>query len=419
MPTLFYRLSRELYFWVLIAIIIGGCLGFLMPQVGISLKPLQDAFIALIRMAIAPVIFLTVTLGIIDSGHARSAGKTGGLALLYFEGMSTFALFIGLVMVNWLKPGHGFNITRQQLDPSLVATYASHAEAMSTGSFLLHIIPKTLVDAFTAEGDLLQVLLVAILFGVALLPLKAQVQPLISTLASLRAVMFNVINLIMKTAPIGAGAAMAFTLGKYGEQALGPLLRLVGTMYLSCSLFIIVVLGIALRLAGMNLWAVLKHFRSECLTVLGTSSSESVLAPAMEKLENLGVKREIVGLVMPAGYSFNLDGTNIYLTLASLFIAQAMNIDLSLYQQLTLLLVAMLTSKGASGVSGAGFVTLAATLAIVPSLPIVGLALILGVDRFLSEARAVTNFIGNVVATLIIAKWQGQVDQRQLSAGLA
>ena len=412
------RFMQTLYFWVLIAILLGGFLGFYWPAIGIALKPLQTAFIALIRMAIGPIIFLTVTLGIIESGHARSAGKTGLVALIYFELMSTVALAIGLLMVNWLKPGSGFNVSAQSIDPGLVTAYTTQATASSVHGFLLHLIPATLVNAFTAGGDLLQVLLVAILFGLALLPLKQQVQPLISLLASLRSVMFNFINIIMKFAPIGAGAAMAFTLGQYGEAALGPLLKLIGTMYLSCFLFVTLVLGFVLRCAGFNIWKLLKHMSAECLTVLGTSSSESVLAPAMEKLERLGCPAKVVGLVMPTGYSFNLDGTNIYITLASVFIAQALNIHLSLEQELTLILVAMLSSKGASGVSGAGFVTLAATLAIVPSIPIVGLALILGVDRFLSEARAVTNFIGNVVATLVIAKWQHRSNQQPIAVEL-
>lgn len=401
-------LSRQLYCWVLVAIVVGALLGFYMPTLGVALKPLQDAFIALIRVFIGPLIFLTVSLGIIDSGQARAAGKVGLGALVYFELMSTLALCIGLMVANVLKPGHGFPLGSHGLDPSLVTTYATQAKAMTFQGFLIHLIPDSMVDAFTSQGNLLQVLLIAILFGLAIVPVRSQVQPLLTVLMALRTATFRIMNLIVHLAPIGAGAAMAFTLGKYGAHVLGPLLKLVAMMYLSCFLFVVVVLGTVCRLTGLRLWKLLYYLRAECLTVLGTSSSESVLAPAMEKLEALGCHREVVGLVMPAGFSFNLDGTNIYLTLASLFIAQALGIDLSWSQQAILLLTAMLTSKGASGVTGAGFITLAATLAIVPSVPIVGLALILGVDRFLSEARALTNFIGNVVATLVIAAWQNK-----------
>ena len=405
------------YLWVLAAIVAGGLIGYLWPGVGVALKPLGDGFIALIRMLVAPVIFLTVTLGIAGAGAARRVGRVGIKALVYFEAVSTLALLIGLVVANVLRPGAGFNADPASLDAGAVARYATQAREQSVTEFLLHLIPRSFADAFVG-GELLQVLLVALLFGFALLGVGARARPLLEVLEALSKVFFAMIGMVMRLAPLGAGGAMAFTIGRYGAKSLEPLLALMGTVYLTCALFVLLVLGGIARLAGFSVLRFIAHIRDELLLVLGTSSSESALAPLMEKLERLGCPRQVVGLVVPAGYSFNLDGTNIYLALAALFIAQALNIPLSLPQQLTLLAVAMLTSKGASGVTGAGFVTLAATLAVVPSVPVAGMALILGVDRFMSEARALTNIIGNGVAALVVARWEGELDPERLAAGL-
>ena len=404
------RPHHHLYFWVILAIITGAVIGAWFPAAGVSLKPLGDAFIALIKMLIGPVIFCTVTLGIAGAGDMRKVGRVGFKALVYFEVVSTLALAIGLLIANVLKPGHGFNADPASLDATAVAGYARAASEHSFKDFAMHLIPRTFADAFGAEGDLLQVLLVAILFGYALNHVGARAEAVQRGLEGLSQVFFTMVNAVMKLAPFGAGGAMAFTVGQYGLGALAPMAKLMACFYVTCLLFIFVVLGLVARAVGFSIRRFVVHIRDELLLVLGTSSSESALVPLMTKLEALGVPKSVVGLVVPAGYSFNLDGTNIYLTMATLFVAQALNIELTLTQQLSVLAVAILTSKGASGVTGAGFITLAATLAVVPDVPVAGLTLILGVDRFMSEARALTNIVGNGVASLVVAKWEGELD---------
>jgi aerobic C4-dicarboxylate transport protein len=404
---------------VLFAIVCGVLLGYFWPAAGVALKPFGDGFIALIKMLIAPVIFLTVVLGIAGGAHAKQVGRVALKAIVYFEVVSTFSLVIGLLIVNVVKPGHGFNVDLTTLDAGAVAKYAQQAKEQSAVEFLLHIIPKTFTDAFTNAGDLLQVLLLALLTGFALMSMGEAAQPVLRVFEALSKAFFKMIGMVMKLAPIGAGGAMAFTVGKYGVHSLTPLLKLMGSFYLTCLLFVLLVLGLVARMAGFSILLFLRYIRDELLVVLGTSSSEVALPPLMLKLERLGCPRQVVGLVIPIGYSFNLDGTNIYLTMAALFVAQALNIDLTLSQQLAILAVAMLTSKGASGVTGAGFITLAATLMVVPSVPVAGLALILGVDRFMSEARALTNIVGNGVATIVIARWERVLDRPRLDAELA
>lgn len=407
-----------MYFWVVIAILLGGLLGYTEPQIGVKLKPLGDGFIALVKMMITPVIFCTVVLGITGAGDMKKVGRVGAKALVYFETVSTLALAIGLVVMNLIQPGKGFNVDPATLDTKAVSTYAKQAAEQNMVDFVLHLIPKTFTDAFTGGGDILQVLLVAILFGYSLLHLGKAGQAVHHFVHECSQIFFSMMSTIMKLAPLGAGGAMAFTIGKYGISALKPMLALMGTFYLTCLIFVLVVLGIIAKLTGFSIVRFVAYIKEELLTVLGTSSSESALVPLMEKLERLGCSKSVVGLVVPSGYSFNLDGTNIYLTMAALFVAQALNIDLTLNQELSILLVGMLTSKGASGVTGAGFITLAATLAIVPDIPVAGLALILGIDRFMSEARALTNFIGNGVATIVVSKWEGELDHAQLDATL-
>ena len=413
------RLTGHLYFWVLIAILVGGTIGFLSPSDAVKLKPLGDGFISLVKMLISPVIFCTVVLGIAGAGDMKKVGRVGGKALLYFEVVSTFALAIGLVVMNVLRPGDGFNVDPATLDAKAVATYAKAAGEQSSIDFILHIIPKTFTDAFTGSGDLLQVLLVAVLFGYAMVHMGKAGQAVHLFIEDASHIFFAMMNAIMKLAPLGAGGAMAFTIGKYGVGALAPLAKLMASFYLTCGLFVVVVLGSIALLVGFNIFRFIFYIKDELLTVLGTSSSESALVPLMRKLEALGCSKSVVGLVVPSGYSFNLDGTNIYLTMAALFVAQALNIELTLTQQLTMLGVAMLTSKGASGVTGAGFITLAATLAVVPTIPVAGLALILGIDRFMSEARALTNFIGNGVATVVVSHWEKELDREAMNAALA
>ena len=404
------NLTRHLYFWVLLAIVTGGTIGYISPETGVALKPLGDGFIALVKMLIAPIIFCTVVLGIAGAGSMKKVGRVGGKALLYFEVVSTFALVIGLIVANLIKPGAGFNADPASLDAKAVADYAKVAANQSTVDFVLHIIPRTFFDAFTGSGDLLQVLFVAVLFGYAMTHLGSEGNVVHQVITTCSHVFFRMMNALMKLAPLGAGGAMAFTIGRYGVAALKPLALLMGSFYLTCLLFILVVLGSIAAFTGFNIVRFLAYIKEELLTVLGTSSSESALVPLMQKLERLGCSKSVIGLVVPSGYSFNLDGTNIYLTMASLFVAQALNIDLTLRQELTILGVAMLTSKGASGVTGAGFITLAATLAVVPSIPVAGLALILGVDRFMSEARSITNFIGNGVAAIVVSRWENELD---------
>ena len=413
------RLTNRLYFWVLLAIVAGGLLGYARPAIAVELKPLGDGFIALVRMLISPIIFCTVVLGISGAGDMRKVGRVGGKALIYFEIVSQFALVIGLVVVKTLKPGAGFNADPATLNASAVSDYVQRAAALSTTEFVLGIIPNTFVDAFTAQGSLLQVLFVAILFGYAMTHMGAQGRAVHTFIEEGSQIFFAMMNTLMKLAPIGAGGAMAFTIGRYGIDSLRPLAALMGSFYLTCLLFIVFVLGAIAAFTGFSIFRFIAYIKEELLTVLGTSSSESALVPLMQKLERLGCSRSVVGLVVPSGYSFNLDGTNIYLTMAAIFVAQALNIELTLTQELTLLGVAALTSNGASGVTGAGFVTLAATLTVVPSIPVAGLALILGIDRFMSEARALTNFIGNGVAAIVVARWEGELDTEQLKAELA
>ena len=412
------RFTSQLYFWVLLAILGGGLIGYLSPSTGTSLKPLGDGFIGLVKMLISPVIFCTVVMGIVGAGDMKKVGRVGGKALLYFELVSTFALVLGMIVMHILRPGDGFNVDPQTLDAQAVANYAKAAQDQNSVDFILHIIPKTFVDAFTGSGDLLQVLLIAILFGYAMLSLGQAGNGIHNLIEEFAKIVFKMMNSIMKLAPIGAGGAMAFTIGKYGIGALKPLAALMGSFYLTCVLFIVVVLGLIALFTGFSIFRFIAYIKDEILTVLGTSSSESALVPLMLKLEQLGCSKSVVGLVVPSGYSFNLDGTNIYMSMAALFVAQALNIDLSLSQELTILLVAMLTSKGASGVTGAGFITLAATLAVVPTIPVAGLALILGIDRFMSEARAITNFIGNGVATIVVSKWENELDKEKLAIGM-
>src|SRR6185295_19368962 len=392
--------------------------GYVNPSAAVKLKPLGDGFISLVKMLIGPVIFCTVVLGIAGVGDMKKVGRVGGKAILYFEAVSTMALIIGLIVVNTIRPGAGFNVDPKTLDAKAVETYAKSAATQTTTDFLLHLIPKTFFDAFTASGDLLQVLLIAILFGYAMIHLGSVGRSVHTFIEECSRIFFAMMNAIMKLAPLGAGGAMAFTIGNYGIGALKPLAALMGSFYLTCLLFILIVLGTIAAFTGFNIIRFILYIKDELLTVLGTSSSESALVPLMHKLERLGCSKSVVGLVVPAGYSFNLDGTNIYLTMAALFVAQALNIELTLTQQLTLLGVAMLTSKGASGVTGAGFITLAATLAVVPSVPVAGLALILGIDRFMSEARSLTNFIGNGVATIVVSRWEGELDSVALTREL-
>jgi len=412
------RFTSQLYFWVLLAILGGGLIGYLSPSTGASLKPLGDGFIGLVKMLISPVIFCTVVMGIVGAGDMKKVGRVGGKALLYFELVSTFALVIGMIVMHIFRPGDGFNVDPQTLDAKAVANYAKAAQDQNSVDFILHIIPKTFVDAFTGSGDLLQVLLIAILFGYAMLSLGQAGNGIHKLIEEFSKIIFKMMNSIMKLAPIGAGGAMAFTIGKYGIGALKPLAALMGSFYLTCVLFVVVVLGLIALFTGFSIFRFIAYIKDEILTVLGTSSSESALVPLMLKLEQLGCSKSVVGLVVPSGYSFNLDGTNIYMSMAALFVAQALNIDLSLSQELTILIVAMLTSKGASGVTGAGFITLAATLAVVPTIPVAGLALILGIDRFMSEARAITNFIGNGVATIVVSKWENELDKEKLAIGM-
>ncbi|RQO44192.1 C4-dicarboxylate transporter DctA [Variovorax sp. KBW07] len=410
-------LYRSLYVQVITAVIIGVLLGYFYPSVGESMKPLGDGFIKLIKMIIAPIIFCTVVVGIAGMEDMKKVGKTGGLALLYFEVVSSIALVVGLVLVNVLKPGEGMNIDPATLDTKSIAAYTGPGKMTGTVDFILNIIPNTLVDAF-AKGEILQVLLIAVLFGFALHRFGGRGTLVFDVIEKGSHVLFGIVNYIMKLAPIGAFGAMAFTIGKYGVGSLFSLGKLMGTFYLTCLLFIFVVLGLIARFHGFSIWKFIKYIKEELLIVLGTSSSESVLPRMMEKMENLGANKTCVGLVIPTGYSFNLDGTSIYLTMAAVFIAQATNTPMTLVQEITLLAVLLLTSKGAAGVTGSGFIVLAATLSAVGHVPVAGLALILGIDRFMSEARALTNLIGNGVATIVVAKWTNELDMDRLQAGL-
>ena len=409
---------RHLYLWVLFGTVLGVAIGHFAPAFGAGLKPLGDGFIALLKMLIAPIIFCTVVLGISGAGDMKKVGRVGGKALLYFEAVSTLALAIGLLVGNTLKPGRGFNVNPATLDLGATSEYVKRAGEISVADSLLHIVPKSFFDAMTGSGDLLQVLLVALLFGYGLMRIGERGKSVRAGIAAASEVFFSIVGLVMLAAPLGAMGAMAFTIGKYGMASLGPMVALMGAFYLTCGIFVVGVLGAIAWRTGFNIFKFIVYIRAELFLVLGTSSSESALAPLMEKLERAGCSKSVVGLVVPSGYSFNLDGTNIYLTLAILFLAQALGIDLSLGQQLTVIGVAMLTSKGASGVTGAGFVTLAATLAVIPSVPVASLALILGIDRFMSEARALTNIIGNGVATIVVSRWEGELDVETLAREL-
>ncbi|MCS7023264.1 MAG: dicarboxylate/amino acid:cation symporter [Bryobacteraceae bacterium] len=404
---------RSLYFQVLLAIGAGIVLGMVAPSAAASMKPLGDGFIKLIKMIIAPVIFSTVVLGIAGAEDLKRIGRTGALALLYFEVVSTLALVAGLIVVNTIRPGEGMNVDARTLDAAAVSQYAGPGKMTSTRDFLLHVIPSTFVDAF-AKGEILQVLLVSILFGVALQRCGGRRSLVFQLIEQLTSVLFAMVKLIMYAAPAGAFGAMAFTVGAYGAKSLLSLAKLMVTFYLTCAVFIFGVLGIIARAHGFRILPFLSYIREELLLVLGTSSSEAALPRMMAKMEALGAGKPTVGLVIPTGYSFNLDGTSIYLTMAAVFVAQATNTPLSLSQQLTLLAVLLLTSKGAAGVTGSGFIVLAATLSAVGDVPVSGLALILGIDRFMSEARAITNVIGNGVAAIVVAHWTDDLDRECL-----
>lgn len=408
---------KVLYIQVLFAIACGILLGVFYPKLGVDMKPLGDGFIKLIKMIIAPVIFCTVVAGIAGMQDMKKIGRVGGKALLYFEVVSTIALVIGLVVANLVRPGDGFNADPATLDTKAIAQYTDKAKSQTMTDFVMNIIPNTVVDAF-AKGDILQVLLFAILFGFALSMLGERGRPITKLIDDMSHVIFGVVGIVMKVAPIGAFGAMAFTIGKFGLASLLPLAKLMGSFYLTCGLFVFIVLGLIARMTGFSIFRFISYIKEELLIVLGTSSSESALPALMRKLEKLGCSKSVVGLVVPTGYSFNLDGTNIYMTMAALFVAQATNTDLTMGQQLTILGVAMLTSKGASGITGAGFITLAATLAVVPTVPVAGMALILGIDRFMSECRALTNFVGNGVATVVVSHWEKELDHDRMTAVL-
>ncbi|WP_132385016.1 dicarboxylate/amino acid:cation symporter [Novosphingobium sp. PhB165] len=412
------RWYGHLYFQVLVAIAAGVLIGYFRPETGEALKPLGDAFIKLVKMVIAPVIFLTITTGIASMRDLKAVGRVAAKAFAYFLFFSSLALVVGLIVANVVQPGHGLNIDPASLDASKVALYSEKAHETSVSGFLMAMIPETFLSSMT-EGNILQVLVVAILFGISLAMLGDRGAPALSLLETISMVFFKLVSIVMKAAPIGAFGAMAFTVGKYGVGTLANLAGLVATFYFTSALFVFVVLGAMARIAGFSIFSLVAYLKAELLLVLGTSSSESALPLLIEKLERAGCPRPIVGLVVPTGYSFNLDGTNIYMTLAALFIAQACNVHLSLGEQLLLLSVAMLSSKGAAGVTGAGFITLAATLSIVPSVPVAGMALILGVDRFMSECRSLTNFIGNAVATVVVSRWEKAIDMDRFRAVIA
>jgi aerobic C4-dicarboxylate transport protein len=408
---------RSTYFQVIVAIVAGALLGAFWPQAGEAMKPLGDAFIKVIRMVITPVIFLTVVTGITGMREIGAVGRVAAKALAYFLCFSTIALILGLIVANVVRPGAGMNIHPATLDAGQVATYLKQAHDSTITGFVLAIIPETLASALT-DGAILQVLFVAILFGVAV-SLSGKVgEPVIDLLERLLQIVFQLVGIVMRAAPIGAFGAIAFTIGKYGPSTLISLGWLIATFYLTSALFVLVVLGAVARFNGFSIFSLIRYLKAELLLVLGTSSSEAALPSLIEKLEAAGCSRPVVGLVVPTGYSFNLDGTNIYMTLAALFIAQATNTPLTIGDQVALLLVAMLSSKGAAGVTGAGFITLAATLVVVPTVPPAGIVLILGIDRFMSECRSLTNFIGNAVATIVVARWDGALDREQLARAL-
>lgn len=412
------KIVSSLYFQVILAITIGICLGHVYPSLGADMKPLGDGFVKLIKMIIAPVIFCTVVTGIAGMESMKAVGKTGAIALIYFEVVSTLALIIGLCVVNVLQPGAGMNVDPSSLDASAISVYADQAQSQGIIPFLLDVIPASVIGAF-AGGNILQVLLFAVLFGFSLHHIGEKGKPIFNIIDGFSQVIFGIINMIMKLAPIGAFGAMAFTIGKYGVGSLVQLGQLIASFYLTCLLFIFLVLGSIAKANGFSIVRFIAYIREELLIVLGTSSSESVLPRMLVKMEALGCKKSVVGLVIPTGYSFNLDGTSIYLTMAAVFIAQATNTPLDLFHQLTLLVVLLISSKGAAGVTGSGFIVLAATISAVGHLPLAGLALILGIDRFMSEARALTNLIGNGVATLVVARYCDQLDEATMQDALA
>jgi len=403
------RLASSLYVQVLVGVVLGGLLGWLQPSWGVALRPLGDAFVALVKMLIGPIIFTTVVSGLAGMGDLKKVGKVGAKALIYFEVVTTFALIVGVVVANVIRPGEGFHAVPSASDAAAIAKYSSAAKDMGVVDYLLHIIPKTFFSAF-ADGDILQILLLALLFGFALGRLGDHARPVTTLIHDVARVFFGIVTIVTRVAPLAAAGAMAFTVGAYGIGKLAQLGLLLACVYLTCVVFVVVVLGLIAASAGFNVFRVIAYIREELMLVLGTSSSESGLPGLMTKLENAGCNRGVVGIVVPAGYSFNLDGTCIYLTLASIFLAQATDTPLGLGQQLGLIAVLLLTSKGAAGVTGSGFIVLAMTLESSHKIPVAAMALILGIDRFMSEARAITNFIGNAVATLVIAKWNGDFD---------
>ena len=403
---------------VLFAIAAAIVLGYLRPATAIAMKPLGDAFIRLITMIITLVVFCTVVTGIAGMDDMKKVGRVGGKALIYFEAVSTLALFVGLLVGNLLHPGTGFNVNPATLDAKAVADYAGQAKAQSVSDYLLHIIPTTVVDAFS-KGDILQVLLISILFGFALSMAGPRCKPLLDFFNTLTQAVFGVVNILMRFAPIGAFGALAFTIGKYGLSSMGPLIKLIATFYVTSLLFIFIVLGAIARLAGFGILKFLSYIKEEILLVLAISSSEPAMPNLMAKLEKLGCSKALVGLVVPTGYTFNTDGTSIYMTMCALFVAQATNTPLTLTQQLTILAVAVLTSKGASGVQGASFIALVATMTVIPTIPVAGMALILGIDRFMSMCRATVNMIGNGVATVVVSRWEKEIDRETLNQNLA
>lgn len=413
-PSRKTRWYKVLYIQVIIAIIIGVLLGHFFPSVGESMKPFGDAFIKLVKMIISPVIFLTIVLGIAEMTNMKVMGRVIGKSLVYFIFFSTLALAVGLLVANIAHPGTGLNIDPVSLDSSKVEEYVQKSHDASLTGFLMNIIPTTVVSPLT-NGNILQTLFVAVLFGISMVLVGEKARPLLHIFENLSALVFKMVSILMRAAPIGAFGAMAFTIGKYGIGSIGNLLYLILTFYVSSILFILIILGAVARYNGFSIIKLIKYIKEEMLLVLGTSSSEAALPTLMQKMEKAGCQKSIVGIVVPTGYSFNLDGTNIYMTMAALFIAQACNIELSLQQQVLLLLVAMLSSKGAAGVTGAGFITLAATISVVPSIPVAGMALILGIDRFMSECRALTNLVGNACATIVIARWEKGLDQEKLN----
>jgi len=407
-------LSWQVLFGIALAIVFG----IVKPATAVAMKPLGDGFIRLITMIIAVIIFCTVVTGIAGMEDMKKVGRVGGKALLYFEVISTLALLLGLVVANVVQPGAGFNVNPANLDTKAVADYAGAAKAQSVPDFILHIIPNTIVDAFT-RGDILQVLLVAILFGFALSAMGPRCKHVVDLFDGMTHAVFGVVNIVMRLAPIGAFGAMAFTIGKYGITALGPLLKLILTFYLTCIVFVVVILGAVCWAVGFNIFKYLAYIKEEILLTLATSSSEPALPTLMSKMEKLGCSKSLVGLVVPTGYTFNTDGSSMYMTLAALFIAQATNTHLTLGQQLTIFIVAVLTSKGASGVQGAAFIALVGTLTVIPTIPVAGMALLLGIDRFMSMARAMVNMLGNGVATLVVARWEKEIDGKTLTKNMA